>query len=59
MQDALAQAAAEGVTGKAITPFLLGRMNELTAGQSLDSNVELVRGNARLAARIAVAYAAA
>lgn len=59
VQDALAQAAAEGVTGKAITPFLLGRMNELTAGQSLDSNVELVRGNARLAARIAVAYAAA
>ncbi len=55
---ALADAQARGITGKAITPFLLERVNALTGGESLDSNVALVRNNARLAARIAVAHAA-
>lgn len=55
---ALADAEAEGVHGKAITPFLLRRVNELSGGQSLESNVALVMANARLAAAIARAYAA-
>jgi pseudouridine-5'-phosphate glycosidase len=45
------------VTGKAVTPFLLARVNERTGGDSLASNVALVRDNARLAAMIAVAFA--
>lgn len=56
--EALAAAAARGIAGKAVTPFLLERVNALTEGASLDSNVELVRSNARVAAAIAVAYAA-
>ena len=52
---AAAQAAAErdGVTGKAVTPFLLSKILELTAGASLKTNIALVENNARLAARIA------
>ncbi len=56
--EALAAATARGIAGKAVTPFLLERVNALTEGASLDSNVELVRSNARLAAAIAAAYAA-
>lgn len=56
--EALATATARGIAGKAVTPFLLERVNALTEGASLDSNVELVRSNARVAAAIAVAYAA-
>ena len=52
---AAAQAAAEKekVSGKAVTPFLLSRILELTAGASLKTNIALVENNARLAARIA------
>ena len=52
---AVAQAAAEreGVTGKAVTPFLLSKILELTGGASLKTNIALVENNARLAARIA------
>ncbi len=56
--DALADCAAQGISGKAITPFLLQRVNTDTAGRSLAANVQLVLGNARLAAAVAVAYAA-
>jgi len=56
--QALAEAAAQGITGKATTPFLLQRVNELTGGQSLAANIALVRHNARVAAQIAVAFAA-
>ncbi|MBY4678858.1 pseudouridine-5'-phosphate glycosidase [Marinobacterium arenosum] len=56
--DALAQASHHGVRGKALTPFLLARLNELTGGASLDANIALLENNARLAARIAVALAA-
>ncbi|SEE81303.1 pseudouridine-5'-phosphate glycosidase [Rhizobiales bacterium GAS191] len=56
--DAVAEAQASGIGGKALTPFLLSRINELTAGESLKSNIALVRNNAALAAQIAVAYAA-
>jgi pseudouridine-5'-phosphate glycosidase len=54
---AAAQAEAEkkGVTGKAVTPFLLSRIVELTEGRSLATNIALVKNNARLAARIAIA----
>ncbi|MBM2713684.1 pseudouridine-5'-phosphate glycosidase [Mesorhizobium caraganae] len=52
-----AQKAAEvqNVTGKAVTPFLLGKILELTGGRSLKTNIALVENNARLAARIAKA----
>ncbi|WP_419902930.1 pseudouridine-5'-phosphate glycosidase [Kiloniella sp.] len=49
---ALASADAEGVIGKAITPYLLGKIVELTEGRSLESNIELVKNNAVLAAKI-------
>ncbi len=47
------EADAQGVSGKAVTPFLLQRIFELTDGRSLATNIALVRNNARLAARIA------
>lgn len=46
------------VSGKAVTPFLLSRILELTGGASLATNIALVRNNARLAARIAAELAA-
>ena len=56
---ALADAAQQGIAGKAITPFLLDRVNQLTGGNSLAANIELVLNNARLAAAVAVAFSAA
>ncbi|NVO27893.1 pseudouridine-5'-phosphate glycosidase [Donghicola sp. C2-DW-16] len=50
---ALSEADAKGITGKAVTPFLLQRIFELTEGKSLAANIELVLNNARLAAAIA------
>tara|TARA_R110002094_G_scaffold617_3_gene3267 strand:- start:14 stop:928 length:915 start_codon:yes stop_codon:yes gene_type:complete len=50
---ALAEARAQNISAKAVTPFLLGRIFELTDGQSLTANIALVRNNARLAAKIA------
>ena len=47
------------ITGKDITPFLLGRIVELSEGRSLDTNIALVRHNARLGAALATAYATA
>ncbi len=52
---AVAEAERQGIAGKAVTPFLLGRIVELTAGESLKTNIALVKNNARLAAEIAVA----
>ena len=54
---AVAQAEAEGVSGKEVTPFLLARVLDATEGRSLEANVALVENNARLAARIALALA--
>jgi pseudouridine-5'-phosphate glycosidase len=54
---ALSEARAQGVTGKAETPFLLARVAELTGGSSLQTNIRLVENNARLGAALAVAYA--
>ena len=53
------ECAAQGVEGKAVTPFLLGEILKLTDGASLKTNIALVLDNARLAARIAVELAAA
>jgi len=55
---ALADAARLGIVGKAVTPYLLDRVNQLTGGLSLAANIQLVLNNARLAAAVAVAYAA-
>jgi len=56
---ALAEAAENGVVGKAVTPYLLGRIVELSEGQSLTANIALILANARLAGEIAVALKAA
>ncbi len=52
---AQADADAHGILAKAVTPYLLQRIFELTEGRSLDANIALVRNNARLAAEIAAA----
>jgi pseudouridine-5'-phosphate glycosidase len=51
---AQADALRAGITGKAVTPYLLQRIFELTNGRSLEANIALVRNNARLAAQIAL-----
>jgi pseudouridylate synthase len=58
IEQALAEAAAQGIQGKASTPFLLSRVAALTGGDSLASNIALVLNNAALAAQVAVAYSA-
>ncbi|GHJ33332.1 pseudouridine-5'-phosphate glycosidase [Streptomyces hygroscopicus] len=58
IERALAEMAEAGIGGKEATPYLLRRITELTAGESLRTNIALVRNNARLGARIAVHYAA-
>ncbi len=55
IEQALGEAAQQGISGKDVTPFLLGRMLELTNGRSLETNIALIHHNANLAARIAVA----
>ncbi|PYG59822.1 pseudouridine-5'-phosphate glycosidase [Rhizobium sp. UGM030330-04] len=52
---AISHAERDEVTGKAVTPYLLGDIFRLTDGRSLETNIALVRNNARLAAEIAVA----
>ena len=51
---AVAEAKAQGVGQKEVTPFLLRRVVELTGGRSLDANMALVKNNAELAAQVAV-----
>jgi pseudouridine-5'-phosphate glycosidase len=53
--QALTEADQRGVTGKAVTPFLLGRIKELTFGRSLATNIALVKHNAVVGARLALA----
>jgi pseudouridine-5'-phosphate glycosidase len=48
----LAEAVAQEIVGKESTPFLLARVCELTGGDSLASNIQLVLNNARLAAQV-------
>jgi len=54
---AIAESVEQGIHGKAATPFLLARVKDLTGGDSLNSNIQLVYNNARLAARTACALA--
>ena len=53
IEQSLAEAEAASISGKAVTPFLLQRIFELTDGKSLSANIALVRNNARLASQIA------
>jgi pseudouridine-5'-phosphate glycosidase len=55
IRQALGEADAQGVKGKAVTPFLLARIKELTQGRSLATNIALVKHNALVGARLAVA----
>ncbi len=57
IDEALEEADRQGIAGKDVTPFLLEKVAGKTGGDSLKSNIALVINNARLAARIAVAYA--
>ena len=57
IDQAVAESVEQGIKGKEITPFLLARVAELTGGDSLDSNIQLVYNNARLASEIAKEYA--
>lgn len=54
IDEAIAEANAKGIKGKETTPFLLAKVKEITGGDSLDSNIQLVYNNAALAAKIAV-----
>ena len=57
--QALVDADAHCVKGKAVTPFLLARIKDLTGGRSLATNIALVKHNALVGARLAVALHAA
>lgn len=57
-QQALADAGAQGITGKAVTPFVLSRIKALTGGRSLATNIALVKHNAEVGARLACALQA-
>ncbi len=54
IERALSEASERGVRGKDVTPFLLARVKDLTGGDSLESNIALVKNNAALAAAIAM-----
>ncbi len=57
IEQALREAEQQGIIGKAVTPFVLARVKDITGGASLTANVALVVNNARVGAEIAVAYA--
>ncbi len=59
IHQAINEAEAAGVKGKAVTPWLLGRIVEITDGRSLKTNIALIRNNAKLAAQISVALTVA
>jgi pseudouridine-5'-phosphate glycosidase len=54
IDKALAEADEKGVKGKDVTPFLLDKIQRITGGDSLASNIQLVLNNARVASQIAV-----
>jgi pseudouridine-5'-phosphate glycosidase len=58
LADGLERARAAGVTGKAVTPFLLDHLHRATEGRSLEVNIAVARGNASVAGAIAAAWAA-
>jgi len=53
IERALERASAAGVRGQAVTPFLLAAVAEETQGESMRTNIALLRQNARVAARVA------
>jgi pseudouridine-5'-phosphate glycosidase len=57
IESAVAEAAARGIRGKAVTPYILACLAAITGGRSLRANIALVRSNARLAAELAAAWA--
>lgn len=57
LASGLEAATAQGISGKAVTPFLLAHFHRVTGGESLRVNLAIVRRNARLAAEVAVAHA--
>jgi pseudouridine-5'-phosphate glycosidase len=58
IEEALAEAGREGVSGQAVTPFVLAFLHERSGGRTLSVNRALIVANARLAAEVAVAFAA-
>lgn len=56
IDEAVKDAARDGIHGKETTPYLLAKVKEITGGDSLEANIELVYNNARLAAKTAAAY---
>jgi pseudouridine-5'-phosphate glycosidase len=58
IDQAIADMQAAGIHGKEATPYLLGRIVEITGGASLTANIALVNNNARLGAQVATEYAA-
>ncbi len=56
IDTAIRESREQGIKGKDTTPYLLARVAELTGGESLASNIELVLNNARLAAKTAAEY---
>jgi pseudouridylate synthase len=56
IESALNEAVEKGIKGKESTPYLLSKVKEITEGKSLESNIELVLSNAKLAAQIAIEY---
>jgi pseudouridine-5'-phosphate glycosidase len=51
--EAEEEARGQGIRGRAVTPFVLGRLHERSGGRTLKANLALVRSNTRLAARLA------
>lgn len=56
IESALLEAEWQGIKGKESTPFLLAKIKDITGGHSLESNIQLVLHNARLAGQLAVAF---
>lgn len=56
INQALADASEKGISGQAVTPFLLSRLYEITGGESLQTNIALVKNNAAVCAQIAVEF---
>ncbi|EDZ99171.1 Indigoidine synthase A family protein [Burkholderia sp. H160] len=56
-RQALAEATTQGITGKDVTPFLLARIKALTSGRSLATNIALIKHNAEVGTRLALALA--
>eukprot|EP00216_Chloropicon_sp_CCMP2111_P001747 CAMPEP_0198241480 /NCGR_PEP_ID=MMETSP1446-20131203/6300_1 /TAXON_ID=1461542 ORGANISM="Unidentified sp, Strain CCMP2111" /NCGR_SAMPLE_ID=MMETSP1446 /ASSEMBLY_ACC=CAM_ASM_001112 /LENGTH=312 /DNA_ID=CAMNT_0043924335 /DNA_START=353 /DNA_END=1291 /DNA_ORIENTATION=- len=57
IDQALGEAVSQGITGNAITPFILARVKDLTKGKSLQANIHLVRNNAKVGAQVALELA--